>query len=558
MLQPPMLHLQRHILWTVFFLAIAIGLISAFSLFAMDKYSLLYFGDATSHSFGARKIVDWAEPGLQQLGTVWLPLPHLLLLPFTLIDPLFTTGFAGMIVSLPSFAVTSVLIYKMVKRNMSTTLTLLPLCAALLYITNPNILYLGITAMTEAPFMLFFVASAFYFQKWLDNPSRLRGHLVYSAVFIVLASLSRYEAWILPLFLIPVTIVIAARNREVENKTRVLLILSSLISVSGILFWLGYNAIIYGDALEFANADYYSAASQAANRSIRETLFLQPTAVLSVYSVTAIAVYGPVLVAAGAGVNIWMKERRSSAKRITDQSTNNDHVRSDQTRSQLLYTFLALPPLFTLITLFVGIGEMTFWFNSRFLVLLAPVLILLSSISIDRIWRKYGSIYSGKNEDQATKPVSSLIPSLVIASLFIYFLAVSVFGGVVTFLDAKNGFDFPPNPYSVQTAEALKSIYDGEGKIMVLTGSAQEHRILTFSGIPLAQFDEIIESNTWKESYQEPWKYNRWIVISKSPDSDGVTSTRYWAEERRSELDSHYAKVYENAFYEILVLKAAQ
>src|SRR5690606_40382661 len=71
------------------------------------------------------------------------------------------------------------------------------------------------------------------------------------------------------------------------------------------------------------------------------------------------------------------------------------HLHSFPTRrssdlSPLLYIFLALPPLFTLITLFVGIGEMTFWFNSRFLILLAPLLILLSSTFIDRIWRKYG------------------------------------------------------------------------------------------------------------------------------------------------------------------------
>src|SRR5690606_36284702 len=174
------------------------------------------------------------------------------------------------------------------------------------------------------------------------------------------------------------------------------------------------------------------------------------------------------------------------------------HLHSFPTRrssdlSPLLYIFLALPPLFTLITLFVGIGEMTFWFNSRFLILLAPLLILLSSTFIDRIWRKYGSFYSTRDEDQTAKPISSMIPSLVVASLFIYFLAVSVFGEVVTYLDAKNGFVFQPNPYSVQTGEALKSIYDGEGKIMMLTGSAQEHRIMVFSGIPLVQFDEIIE-----------------------------------------------------------------
>lgn len=37
--------------------------------------------------------------------------------------------------------------------------------AGLLYASNPNLLYLGVTAMTEAPFLLFFIGSAYLVQR---------------------------------------------------------------------------------------------------------------------------------------------------------------------------------------------------------------------------------------------------------------------------------------------------------------------------------------------------------------------------------------------------------
>ena len=36
---------------------------------------LLYYGDAESHLKHARRVLDSRTPGVEQLGTVWLPLP---------------------------------------------------------------------------------------------------------------------------------------------------------------------------------------------------------------------------------------------------------------------------------------------------------------------------------------------------------------------------------------------------------------------------------------------------------------------------------------------------
>ena len=83
---------------TEFFIALFVLIacfIFAYVLLMQDSYSLVYYGDAISHLVISRRIVDWITPGLAQLGSVWLPMTHLLLLPFVANDFLFHTGLAG-------------------------------------------------------------------------------------------------------------------------------------------------------------------------------------------------------------------------------------------------------------------------------------------------------------------------------------------------------------------------------------------------------------------------------------------------------------------------------
>lgn len=544
------------------------GLALSIYMYSIDKYALTYYGDAVSHLVAARKLFDWSEnPGWNQIGTVWLPLPHFLLMFPSLIDALFFSGFAGLAVSLPSLAGTSILLYKIVTRLLasahipSISTSIIPyaaIAAALLYATNPNFLYLGITAMTEAPFMLFFVASAYYLLRWYEEEEQQQQdrkstrqalkYLIISSIFVIAATLSRYEGWILPLFIIvfaPVLTAIRstrqARKLQRENETSkappparntirpvLYTTLVSLLSLSGIVFWLVYNAVNYGDALEFANAEYYSAASQALNRSFRENLFLQPYNVASVYGLTAFVTFGPIILAAAA-IGYYMHRR--TAKGDGQPSGGGRY----------LYIFLALPPIFTVSSMLIGIGEMTFWFNSRFIILLAPLLMLLVGFFLAKQPQKIAN--------------NRAFLAGLIAALFVFQLATPAFSSIVTLDDAKGGFTYKHSPYAVLLGEKLGSLYDGSGSIMIMTGSAQEHRIMLASGIPFKNFDSIIESSTWKKSFYKPWKYNnKWIVIAKDPDSDGVSVVKYWAD-NRSTLEQHYLQIFENEYYEILALR---
>src|ERR1051325_6912687 len=65
--------------------------IAAF-LYYFSHHELLLYGDAVAHLNIARKVVDSLTPGPLQLGTVWLPLPHILMLPFVSSDPAWQSG----------------------------------------------------------------------------------------------------------------------------------------------------------------------------------------------------------------------------------------------------------------------------------------------------------------------------------------------------------------------------------------------------------------------------------------------------------------------------------
>jgi len=509
----------------VFLAVMAIGLSVAFFLYyAVDKYSLIYYWDSISHMAAARKLVDWGEnPGLNQIGTVWMPLPHLLLLPFTLIDVLFNTGFAGTALSLPCLALTSVFIYKIVKAqsilHVGTVASYTTIAGALLYATNPNILYLGITSMTEAPFMLFFVASAYYFQKWFQHGSSLK-HLLLCSVFLSVSTLCKYEGWFLPVFLIIVASIFMLKSKEKSQKQKIIAILASILSLTSIVFWLEWNQYHYGDPFEFSNTEFYSASWYAENRPFRELLFLQPANVMSIYSVTAFTIFGPILLGAGAAGYFFIYRKN----RVTGKN--------------IVLIFLSLPAIFTIISLMIGIGEMSYWFNARFMVLLSPLVILMACILLAKL------LPMVKNQKMIATAVGVL---------FIWQLASPAFI-VPTYSDAIGGYYVRENVLAAETGEALKSLYDGNGSIMILTGSGLEHRVMITSWIALRNYDEIIEHSTWKASFKEPWSYDRWMVITNKPGTDALNTTQYWLD-RMDELGTHYKTVYENEYYKIMVLK---
>src|SRR6202142_4578899 len=70
-------------------------------LFYFRRGDILLYGDAVAHINIARRVFDSRTPGLLQLGTVWLPLPPLLMIPFLVSNEMWKTGVGR---SIPSMA----------------------------------------------------------------------------------------------------------------------------------------------------------------------------------------------------------------------------------------------------------------------------------------------------------------------------------------------------------------------------------------------------------------------------------------------------------------------
>src|ERR1019366_6415660 len=65
------------------------------------NHALLSYGDAVAHLHIARRVLDSRIPRFSELGSVWLPLPHILMIPFVQVYSWWANGIAGIIPSAP-------------------------------------------------------------------------------------------------------------------------------------------------------------------------------------------------------------------------------------------------------------------------------------------------------------------------------------------------------------------------------------------------------------------------------------------------------------------------
>ena len=206
----------------------------------------LYYGDAEAHLNIARRVVDSRSPGYPQIGTVWLPLPHLLALPLVKDDRLWRSGLAGALPSSACFVCAGVFLFAAMRR--ATQSSAAATASLGLFALNPNLLYLQATPMTEPVFLAGFMALLYATVVFRETQSF--GAVIGAAIASLAASLSRYEGW----FLIPfVTLyfLLAARRR------RLLCALAfGAIAALGPLYWLAHNWWLYSNPLEFFNGPY--------------------------------------------------------------------------------------------------------------------------------------------------------------------------------------------------------------------------------------------------------------------------------------------------------------
>ena len=270
------------------------------------------YGDGIAHMEGARRLWDSRTPGYPEIGSVWLPLYHILASPLALSDTLWRTGLAGSIVSTAAFAVTAWFLFRLgAEMGRSVAAGLVALAA---FVACPNMLYLATTPLTEPLAELWAVLLVYRLFRFGET-----GHtraLVGASVAAFLGTITRYDGW----FVLPFAALFVLWARPGTWRDRLQrAALFSAIAGAGPVLWVIHNAVRFGNPLEFYNGPYSARAIYA--HQLATSGFLYPTAgsfLLSAryYLEDLKLVIGPwPLEIAVLGLVAWAAERRERARR---------------------------------------------------------------------------------------------------------------------------------------------------------------------------------------------------------------------------------------------------
>jgi hypothetical protein len=227
--------------------------LSSFAYFFANSMTNVY-GDGVAHVNIARKVVDSPDNSLWQryiqIGSPWLPLQTLSMLPFVANDWMWRTGVAGSIVSMVSFIIAALSLFLLARsfyqnENAAWSKTL-PALSAAIFVFNPSALYMQSTPMSELVFMATLVAAVYLLQRWVNGQTA--GRLAVAAIAMAMATLARYEAW--PGAVLSILIVYLNSRGNWKDKIKRSALFAT-VAGAGPGYWFWHNWMIYGNALEF-------------------------------------------------------------------------------------------------------------------------------------------------------------------------------------------------------------------------------------------------------------------------------------------------------------------
>ncbi len=253
------------------FLATCVSVIAFLAYFQRGEVTL--YGDAVAHMNIARRVFDSKTPGLLQLGTVWLPLPHLLMVPFLLSKEMWQRGAGGSIPSMIAYVFGVIGIFRLARglfppqKDLDAPARIAPWIAAIVFAANPNLIYMQSTAMGEALYLAFFIWSVVFFAEVVCGKTKA---ITKSALCLSAACLTRYDGWFLAVAMCAAFLAFAITQSHRESPipiSRAAIAKFILISAAAPTLWLAYNGIVYRNPLEFENGPYSAKAIEKRTQS---------------------------------------------------------------------------------------------------------------------------------------------------------------------------------------------------------------------------------------------------------------------------------------------------
>jgi hypothetical protein len=493
------------------------------TVWAYSTHTVLAYGDAEAHLNISKRVVSGLTAGFAQLGSVWLPLPHILMLPFVADDDLWRTGLAGAAIGVPCLVLAAVMSYRtsyLLTRSVAASWL-----APVVIVANPNTLYLAATPMTEL-LLLAMVASSLYFLcKWVLHDGI--NNLVVAAVFASLATLARYDGWMFVLVEAVVVLVVAAVRYRSRAGVEGLCVLFGVLAFTGIAGWLLWNQLIFSDPLYFAQSVYGSAEQQQ---------FFLRTGLLPTYH------------DAGKSVAYWFEDVRIIAGSVLIVLA---------TVGLILLVVKSIrerrvgPPLIAAAAL------SCFAFYIASLYLGQASLILPKFAPPDAPYRmsnlRYGLqallpigvfvAYLGARKPRVFVPILAVI----VAAQGIYFVATSQ---VMAYQDGTIGLSsqrVSKGPDSATVEDWLRQNYDGG---LVLMDDYRRPVGPVESGIPMGSFIGVGNKPYWQESLGNPAQHAQWVILQRA-DTDAVWTG--FSPMSRNILADHFVAVFSSG--EVIVYK---
>lgn len=468
------------LLWLVG--AVSIVSVWAFVFYYHNGLGLSY-NDARSHLDIGRRVVEGLKPGIAQLGSVWLPLPHALMIPTIWNDFMWHSGLSGALISMLSYVATCVLIYLYLKKLGVGIFG--RVVAVGIFASNLNVLYLQSTAMTELLLIALMTAGSYYLLNYFQENKIV--DLVKAAFWIMLSTLARYDGWLL-LAVSALLIVIRTYFAKGYKKTEGVLLMFGTLAGFGVVLWFLWNQLIFKDFLYFALGPY-SARAQQKQLEDAGVLITKGNILFSVKTYTYALVYNmglaPVVLGLiGAIVAYWDKRLSRQAKLATVALF-----------SSLIFNILALYLGHSV--LFVqGISGDT-WFNARYGIMLMPTVAIFTGLLIDRV-----------------KNLRSVFVGLLLLVTFFSFASADT----VTIDDARVG----SSQKNVSEVSGWLNAHAKSEKGFVLISAASHDAIIFSSGLPMKRFIHEGTGAYWDAATENPDLWARWIIMRTNDVNDST------------------------------------
>jgi hypothetical protein len=469
----------------------------------------LAYGDAESHINIAKRVVSGLTPGFGQIGGNWLPLHHLLMVPFVVNDWLWRTGLGGAIVSMGAFVLSGLLAYKLVK--LLTGRFTAALAAVAVFALNGNIAYMQSTPMSELPLIATLIGSVYFFVKWTKF-SQLH-HLIISSFFAFCGSLIRYDAWFLIIVQASLALAIGISRRWGWIKTEGILIISGLFSSLGIGLWMLWNYLIFKQPLYFLSSPY-SAKSQQMSFAARGQLpsvhnwpssveFFTGASVLNIGLAICLLALGGLLVS-------FFRTRATPRHQSSAAAT----------------TALLSPFFFNVLSLYLGISILFVpgllpanfdyqLFNIRYGLMLMPAV----------------AVYVGLLCGFITKKLSAVALVLITALSIIMLINIKP----ITLEDGQTGL----SARRPSAANGYVSAHYDYGYVAFDDFSRSANPVSL--GVPMQKIIYVGNHPYWENMLEHPQKYARWLII-RHDDTDVL-----WQHlEHNPDFLANYHQVYSN------------